>query len=70
MSFNIINLNCCEQTPLQAFVSELESISDDDADTRDSLRGISDFMLMMINRSIEFTKVRHYTSKTEYFIYI
>eukprot|EP00603_Paraphysomonas_imperforata_P008593 CAMPEP_0114426426 /NCGR_PEP_ID=MMETSP0103-20121206/7794_1 /TAXON_ID=37642 ORGANISM="Paraphysomonas imperforata, Strain PA2" /NCGR_SAMPLE_ID=MMETSP0103 /ASSEMBLY_ACC=CAM_ASM_000201 /LENGTH=606 /DNA_ID=CAMNT_0001595391 /DNA_START=421 /DNA_END=2241 /DNA_ORIENTATION=- len=46
------------KTPLQAFVSELESISDDDADTRDSLRGISDFMLMMINRSIEFTKVQ------------
>eukprot|EP00603_Paraphysomonas_imperforata_P003424 CAMPEP_0114439404 /NCGR_PEP_ID=MMETSP0103-20121206/15178_1 /TAXON_ID=37642 ORGANISM="Paraphysomonas imperforata, Strain PA2" /NCGR_SAMPLE_ID=MMETSP0103 /ASSEMBLY_ACC=CAM_ASM_000201 /LENGTH=441 /DNA_ID=CAMNT_0001610159 /DNA_START=59 /DNA_END=1381 /DNA_ORIENTATION=- len=46
------------KTPLQAIVSELDCISDDDSGTRDSLRGISDFMAMMINRSIDFTKVQ------------
>jgi hypothetical protein len=55
--FLVIANSCDSQTPLQAFVSELESIPDDDANTRESLRGIANFMAMMINRSIDFTKV-------------
>ena len=46
------------QTPLQAFVSELSSISDSDADTRESLRAMADFMSMMIHRCIDFTKAQ------------
>lgn len=41
-------------------MSGLETITDENAEnaaTRDALKGIADFMAMMINRSIDFTKV-------------
>ena len=50
------------KTPLQAFLYELDGLVEcrDDAnriETVDSLRGVCSFMTMMINRSIDFTKI-------------
>lgn len=50
------------KTPLAALVSELDGLVDDPTPsnrqkTVDTLRGVCSFMTMMINRSIDFTKV-------------